>query len=146
MIYTVNNSSLIHLEMQLIHFEKVTDTKYNKTKCLGIWIGSKNGDRRKPLGFKWNSVSMKILGYTYGHNTNKYRNKTEKSKKNIRKNIRKWGHLQLSLIEKKVLINQAMLSKIWYLRTLSKTLEKTYMICSGTTEKLEQTKIPSLGL
>ena len=77
-IYTVNISSLIHLEMQLIHFEKVTDTKYNKTKCLGIWIGSKKGDRRKPLGFKWNSVSIEILGYTYGHNTNKYGNKTEK--------------------------------------------------------------------
>ena len=36
--------------------------------------------------------------------------------KKVRKECkRKWGHLQLSVIEKKTLINQVMLSKILYL-------------------------------
>ena len=39
----------------------------------------------------------------------------EKLRKRIREDIRKWGHLQLSLIAKKIFINQVMLSKIWYL-------------------------------
>ena len=34
--------------------------------------------------------------------------------------MRKWGHLQLSLIGKKILINQVMLSKIWYLAYVEK--------------------------
>ena len=55
--------------MQLMHFEKATDIKYNKTKCMGIWLGLNKGNPRKSLGFKWNPDTIKILGYTYGHNT-----------------------------------------------------------------------------
>ena len=33
-IFLGKNSSLAHLEMQLMHFEKVTDIKYNKTKYM----------------------------------------------------------------------------------------------------------------
>ena len=39
-VYIGNNSSLAHLEMQLMYFEKATDIKYNKRKCMGIWLGS----------------------------------------------------------------------------------------------------------
>ena len=35
-IYIGSNSSLALLETQLMHFEKATDIKYNKTKCMGI--------------------------------------------------------------------------------------------------------------
>ena len=38
-IYIGRNSSLAHLETQLIHFE-AADINYNKTKCMGIWPGS----------------------------------------------------------------------------------------------------------
>ena len=51
-IYIGSNSSLAHLEAQLMHFEKATDIKYNKRKCMGIWLGYNNGNPRKPLGFK----------------------------------------------------------------------------------------------
>ena len=36
---------------------------------MGIWLGSNKGNPKKPLGFKWNLDTIKILGYTYGHNT-----------------------------------------------------------------------------
>ena len=50
-IYIGNNSCLAHLE-KMYYFEKVTDMKYNKTKCMGIWLGSNKGNPRKLLGFK----------------------------------------------------------------------------------------------
>ena len=77
-IYIGSNSSLAHLETQLIHFEKVTDIKYNKTKCMAICLGSNKGNARKPLEFKWNS------DYTYGHNAVQTR---EENWENVRKNI-----------------------------------------------------------
>ena len=47
-----NNSSLADLEMQLMHFEKTTDINLNKTKCMGIWLGSNKGNPRKRNGLK----------------------------------------------------------------------------------------------
>ena len=35
-IHIGSNSSLAHLETQLMHFEKATDINYNKTKCMEI--------------------------------------------------------------------------------------------------------------
>ena len=51
-IHIGSNSSLAHLEMQLMHFEKASDINYNKANCMGIWLGSKKGNPREPLGFK----------------------------------------------------------------------------------------------
>ena len=65
-IYIGSSSSLAHLKTQLMHFEKATDIKYNKTKSMGMWQGSNKSNPRKPQGFKWNSDTTKILGYTYG--------------------------------------------------------------------------------
>ena len=50
-------------------FQKATDIRYSKPKAMGIWLGSNKSNPRKPLGFKCNSDTIKILGYTYGHNT-----------------------------------------------------------------------------
>ena len=78
------------------------------------YIGSNKGNTEKSVGFKWNSDTTKILGYTYGHNTIQTRERNwEKVRKKIREDIWKWGHLPLPLIGKKILINQVMLSKIW---------------------------------
>ena len=50
-IYKGKNSSLAHLETQLMHFAKATDISYNKTKCMGIFLGSNKGNPIKSLGF-----------------------------------------------------------------------------------------------
>ena len=36
---------------------------------MGIWLGSNKGNPRKRQGLKWNSDTINILSYTYGHNT-----------------------------------------------------------------------------
>ena len=51
---------------------------------MGIWLGSNKGNARKPLGFKWNSDTIKILGYTYGKNAVQT---PEENWENVRKNI-----------------------------------------------------------
>lgn len=54
---------------------------------------------------------IKILGYIYGNaDENWFKVKTK-----IQKSINKWNNLKLSLIGKKTVINQVLLSKIWYL-------------------------------
>ena len=40
-----------------------------------MWLGSNKGNKRKALGFKWNSDTIKNLGYTYGRNTTQTREK-----------------------------------------------------------------------
>ena len=103
-----------------MYLEKATGIKYNKTKCMEIWLGSNNGNPRKPPGFKWNSDTIKILGYIYWHNT--IQTPEENCEKLRRKNriYGGLGHLQLSLIGKKILINQVMVSKIWHLAYVEK--------------------------
>ena len=99
-----------------MHFEKANEIKYNKTVCMGIWLGPNKDNQRKHLGSKLNSDTIKILGYTYRHNTIRTGEENwEKICKKIREDIRNWGHLQLSLIGKKILINQVKLWNIWYL-------------------------------
>ena len=64
---------------------KASDIKYNKTKCIRIWLAPIKSNPRKPLGFKWSSDIIEILRYAYGHkriqtrdqNGEKVRKKTE---------------------------------------------------------------------
>lgn len=51
-LYIEKNSCLTYLKIQLMHFEKPTYIKQNKTACTVICLGSNKFDRKKPLGFK----------------------------------------------------------------------------------------------
>ena len=109
-LYLGDNTSFSHLKSQLRDFELFTGVKYNRKKCFGLWLGKNRYNIEKPLGFNWSSYEIKILGYIYG-NTDK---NWSKIKTKIRKSINKWNNLKLSLIGKKTVINQVLLSKIWY--------------------------------
>ena len=91
--------------MRLMHFEKGTGIKYNKTKYMGIWLELNKGDFRKPQGLKWNSNTMKVLGKTYGTISTKHGNKTGKRLEKNARGYKEVGHLQLSLTREKILIN-----------------------------------------
>ena len=94
-------------------FEKATDIKYNKTKFIGMWLGSNRGNNTKPVGFKWTSHKIKILGYTYSPDTNV---KYEENREKVRKKYR--------MIGKKTRINQSMFSKVWYLAYVERPPEQ----------------------
>ena len=115
-LYIGDNNSLGHLQIQLLQFERYTGVNYNWDKCFGMWMGTNIGKQSKPLDFKWNSKKIKILGFIYGQNgrENPLEN-WDKVKKKIQKDIANWNNLRLSLIGRKLVINQIMLSKMWYL-------------------------------
>ena len=115
-IYIGENSSFTYLQAQLQDFERFAGIKYNRNKCVGMWLGVNRDNTDKPLGFKWNSEQIKILGYIYGQNPKDNQEQNwQKIKSKILKDINKWNNLKLSLIGRKLIINQVMLSKIWYL-------------------------------
>lgn len=56
------------------------------------------------------------MGYIYGQNLKDNREQNwQKVKSKIQEDTSKWNNLKLSLIGRKLIINQVMLSKIWYL-------------------------------
>ena len=107
-LYIGDNSSFPHLKKQLQESEMFAGVKYNRKKCCGLWLGKNRYNIEKPMGFNWNSYEIKILGYICG---NEYEN-WFKVKTKIQKSINKWNSLKLSLIGKKTVINQVLLSKI----------------------------------
>ena len=101
-IYLGDNNTFKHLETQPKLFEKATNIKYNKTKCIGMWLGSNRGNNTKPMGFKWTSQKIKILGYTYSPDTNvKYKENWEKVRKRITWYYKKMATLKASTDRKK---------------------------------------------
>ena len=65
----------------------------------------------------YNKTLRLYLRIQYNPNTGR---KLGKGRKKIQEDIQKWGHLQLSLIGKKILIKQVILSKIRYLAYVEK--------------------------
>ena len=98
-LYIGQNSSFIHLQKQLQDFELFAGIKYNRNKCVGMWLRVNIDNTEKPLRFKWNSEKIKILGYIYGQNPkdNQEQNWGKVITK-IQKDICKWGNLSRSVI------------------------------------------------
>ena len=64
-----------------------------------MWLGVNIDNNEKPLGFKWNSEKIKILGYINGQNPKENQDANwQKIKTKIQKDISKWNNLKLSLI------------------------------------------------
>ena len=109
-LYIGHNASFPYLKLQLQEFEAFAGVKYNRKKCFGLWLGKNRYNIEKPLDFTWSSYEIKILGYIYGYSEENWFQVRTK----IQKSINKWSNLKLSLIGKKTIINQVLLSKLWY--------------------------------
>ena len=67
-LYIGENTSLIHLQNQLQDFKLFAGVKYNRDKCIGMWLGANIDNRetsRLQMEFK---KKTKKLGYIYGQN------------------------------------------------------------------------------
>ena len=115
-LYVGDNKSFPHLKHQLQEFELFAEVKYNRDKCFGLWLGKNKYIIEQPLDFNWNSYEIKILGYIYGSSLENWL----KVKTKIQQSIKKWNNPKLSLIERKTIMNQVLLSKIWYLAYVQK--------------------------
>ena len=72
------------------------------------------------------TISIKILGVNFGNSI---------LEQNYSKNVHIWNRVRLSLRSKKIIVNQKLLSKLWYIGqnwTIPKCTKKEYTISSGT--------------
>ena len=117
--FVVGIDSILKLGIEIDKFEKATGAKLNIGKCQGMWLGSYKAREDKPLNYKWTATQIKVLGVylanpgvpteiTESQNWNKYL-------KNIKDIINIWKQPKLSLKGKRIIINQLILSKIWFL-------------------------------
>ena len=71
-LYIGENTSLIHLQNQLQDFELFASVKYNRDKCIGMWLGANIDNRetsRLQMEFKKKKTNLVIY-------TDKTRKKT----------------------------------------------------------------------
>ena len=63
----VGDESIARLEYHLDLYERASGAKVNREKCEGLWLGSNQGRTDKPLGFRWTSDRIKVLGIHIGN-------------------------------------------------------------------------------
>ena len=58
----VGDESIERLAYHLDLYEKASGAKVNRDKCEGLWLGSNQNRIDKPLGFKWQTDKIKVVG------------------------------------------------------------------------------------
>ena len=85
----------------------------NREKCEGLWLGSNQSRTDKPLGFRWTSDRIKVLGIHIGNMELSHTIWDEKIDKFIR-TLNLWKMRDLSLKGKKTVINILAAACLWY--------------------------------
>ena len=92
----VGDESIERLAYHLDLYEKASGAKVNREKCEGLWLGSNQNRTDKPLGFKWQTDKIKVLGIHIGNMTLSHTVWDEKIDKFIR-TLNLWKMRDLSL-------------------------------------------------
>lgn len=112
-ITVVGNKSIDRIEYHLNLYEKASGAKVNRKKCEGLWLGSNKNRTDKPLGYKWFTDKIKILGIYIGNNNTEKASWEEKITK-FKKVLNLWKMRDLSLQGKKTVINILAAACLWY--------------------------------
>ena len=95
-------------------YEKASSSKINLSKSQALWVGAYKNRFDKPGKMVWSNFSIKILGITF-ENYTPDNSIWEKITENIMKRIHIWNRVRLSLKGRRIIINQVLLSKLWYI-------------------------------
>ena len=95
-------------------YEEASSSKINFTKSQALWAGDYKNRFDKPGDMVWSNLSIKILGINSG-NFALDNSICDKVSENITKKIHLWNRVRLSLRGRKLIINQILLSKLWYI-------------------------------
>ena len=112
-ITVVGDESIARLEYHLDLYERASGAKVNREKCEGLWLGSNQSRADKPLGFRWTSDRIKVLGIHIGNMELSHTIWDEKIDKFIR-TLNLWKMRDLSLKGKKTVINFLAAACLWY--------------------------------
>ena len=109
----IGNESINRIEHHLSLYEKASGAKVNRDKCEGLWLGSNVNRTDKPLGFRWYSDKIKVLG-TYIGNGDLENIIWEEKVDKFERTLHLWKQRDLSLQGKKVVINILAAACLWY--------------------------------
>ena len=91
-----------------------------------MWLGSLRNSKKQPLGIKWMTEPMKILGiYISYDSTASYEKNTVKRLKDIKTIINLWKSRNLSLIGKIQIIKTFLISKFQYYMSVNHLKKET---------------------
>ena len=105
---------LTRIQAILNLYEKASSSKINLSKSQALWAGTYKNRYDKPGKMAWSNFSIKILGITFDNAVPDNSN-WDKISANIAKRIHIWNRVRLSLRGRKIIINQILLSKLWYI-------------------------------
>ena len=118
--FLTRDDSITTLSSHLDVFQKATGAKINLSKCEGLWLGTNRGRQDTPLGFNWNSNKIKVLGVVLANpEYNASTDNWDKCETKIKSTIRTWSKARLSLRGRRLIINQLVLSQVWFPRASS---------------------------
>ena len=113
--FVTGMSSIYRLQERLDVYKGATGFRFNMSKCQGLWLGSWRHRSDAPLGFSWSHESIDILGIRFFNpplNTNyNWDNCLQK----IMTSKKLWECRTLSLKGKRLVLNQILLSRLWYI-------------------------------
>ena len=109
----VGDESIERLAYHLDLYEKASGAKVNREKYESLWLRSNQNRTDKPLGFKWQTDKIKVLGIQVGNTPLSHTVWDEKIDKFIR-TLHLWKMRDLSLKGKKTVINILAAACLWY--------------------------------
>lgn len=116
-VFITGNSDFKLFEKVYTIYAKQSGSMLNRDKSSGFWAGSWKGRQDTPLDFKWTSQNIKVLGITFSHDI---QNDTETAFQNLVTKLnsafQKWKNCapELSLLGKRMVVNQFIAPKLWY--------------------------------
>ena len=95
-------------------YEKASSSKIYLSKSQALWAGACKNRYDKPGSMASSNFSIKIISITFDNSIPDNCN-WDKIGANIAKRIHIWSRVRLSLRGRKIIINQILLSKLWYI-------------------------------
>lgn len=114
-VCVTTENSIFELFKLLEKYESATNSKVNKDKTEGLWLGNWIGRTDTPLNLKWTSGEVKHLGVYVGNNRDIASQRTfEEIIEKIKINISYWNTKYISKKGKVRILNIYGLTKLWY--------------------------------
>jgi hypothetical protein len=115
-LYLSDEDSLKNVFIILDLFKRCSGLKANRDKSEAVWIGASSNFRHKPLGFKWTTKSVKMLGVYININEEKSINDNFKERLDKIENIVKlWCLRKMTLKGKIIIVNTLLMSQMIYI-------------------------------
>ena len=114
-LFLVGLASIEQVGRELLLFERATGARVNIQKCEGLWLGRYKDRKETPLNIKWSNRKIKVLGIWLSNpGVNVHEDNWTKCTANMMCVLRNWSGRALSLKGKRMIINQLLLSRLWY--------------------------------